>query len=31
MRRDGPPDRAGSPRRDLSEQKYPLFNQAAFI
>ena len=31
MRRAGPPDRAGSPRRDLSEQKHPLFNQAAFI
>ena len=27
MRRAGPPDRAGSPRRDLSEQKHPLFKE----
>ena len=31
MRWAGPPDRAGSPRRDLSEQRHPLFNPAAFI
>ena len=31
MRRAGPPDRAGSPERDLSEQRHPLLNQVAFI
>ena len=31
MRRAGPPYRAGSLGRDLSEQRHPLLNQVAFI